>query len=59
MSNIEQFLQQYPQETQRILGINAEQLETLTEIAKEKYQKKKTQKPRLIKAGGGREAKLR
>ena len=59
MSNIEQFLRQYPQETQRVLGINAEQLKTLTQIAKEKNQEKKKQKPRLIKAGGGREAKLR
>ncbi|MDJ1185182.1 helix-turn-helix domain-containing protein, partial [Roseofilum casamattae] len=58
MSNIEEFLRQYPQETQRVLGINAEQLEKLTKIAKEKYQERKKQKTRLIKAGGGREAKL-
>ncbi|MDB9520337.1 transposase, partial [Roseofilum reptotaenium CS-1145] len=41
------------------LGINAEQLESLTQIGKQKYQEKKKEKPRLIKAGGGREAKLR
>ncbi|MEY2832984.1 MAG: hypothetical protein RLZZ574_2243, partial [Cyanobacteriota bacterium] len=56
------YIKQHPQEVQRLLGISYEQLEQLIEQGKllhelkqEKCEKKKI---RIIKAGGGKPAKL-
>lgn len=58
MTQIEEYLKRSPQETQRILGINAEQFQELVKHAELFQARQQEEKPRLIKAGGGRRRKL-
>lgn len=56
------YIQQNPQEVKRLLGISCEQLEQLIEQGKIlhqiKQEKREQKKVRIIKAGGGKPAKL-
>lgn len=56
------YIQQHPQEVKRLLGISYEQLEQLIEQVKIRHELRQEsmakQKTRIIKAGGGKPAKL-
>ena len=63
MSNYtREYIKQHPQEVKRLLGISYEQLEQLIEqgilLHQIKQEKNEKQKKRIIKAGGGKPAKL-
>jgi hypothetical protein len=56
------YIQEHPQETKRLLGIDYQQLQDLIAYGKLLHEKKKQeieqQKTRVIKAGGGNKPKL-
>lgn len=62
MSDILSYIQNNPQETQRLLGVKYEQLEQLIKQANalhiEKQQNREAKKIRIINKGGGRKVKL-
>ncbi len=62
MSEILSYIQNNPQETQRLLGVKYEQLEQLIKQANalhiEKQQNREAKKIRIINKGGGRKVKL-
>lgn len=58
MSSIENYLDRYPQQTQRLIGIKFDQLEELVQKAEIQRLQKQQARPRLIRAGGGRSRKL-
>ncbi len=62
MSNIVEYIEQKPWESQRLVGLKYEQLQQLLNNAKELHNKKlaeiQKENPRVIKAGGGRKIKL-
>ncbi len=62
MSNIVEYIEQKPEESQRLVGLKYEQLQQLLNNAKELHNKKSAEiqerKTRVIKAGGGRKIKL-
>ncbi len=62
MSGILSYIQDNPQETQRLIGVKYEQLEQLIKQAialhTEKQQKIEVEKIRIINKGGGRKVKL-
>ena len=62
MSDILNHIQNNPQETQRLVGVNYEQLEQLIKQAialhSQKQQESEAQKVRIINKGGGRKVKL-
>ncbi len=62
MSNIVEYIEQKPWESQRLVGLKYEQLQQLLNNAKELHNKKlaeiQKETPRVIKAGGGRKIKL-
>ena len=62
MSNIVEYIEQKPWESQRLVGLKYEQLQQLLNNAKELHNKKlaeiQKKNPRVIKAGGGRKIKL-
>ena len=61
-SYIWNYLQKYPQQTKRLLGIDAQQLEQLIELGKLLHQKRQKEieknKVRINRAGGGNTSKL-
>jgi hypothetical protein len=62
MSNILDYIQNNPQETQRLIGLKYEQLEELLEQAIKRHNQKQelaeSKKVRIILGGGGRKPKL-
>jgi DDE superfamily endonuclease/Helix-turn-helix of DDE superfamily endonuclease len=62
MSNLLEYIEQNPQESKRLIGLEYEQLKQLIEQAQLRHEQKKNEieqkKVRLIKGGGGRKAKL-
>ena len=62
MSDILSYIQNYPQETQRLVGVKYEQLDQLIKQAialhSEKQQETEAKKIRIINKGGGRKVKL-
>ncbi|MGB8689612.1 MAG: transposase family protein [Microcoleus sp.] len=61
MSQLREYIEKHPSETQRMLGIDYDQLIQLITNAENLYSQKKsqeTQKTRLIKPGSGRPPKL-
>jgi len=62
MSNILDYIQKNPQETQRLIGLKYEQLEELLEQAIKRHNQKQelaeSKKVRIILGGGGRKPKL-
>lgn len=62
MNNIQAYLEKYPKETQRLLGINDEQLQQILVESRKYYAElqeiKERNKVRIIKSGGGRKPSL-
>jgi len=62
MSSIREYIEKNPQETQRLLGVDYEQLQQLIAQGEARHAQKQVEieqsKVRLIKAGGGRKTKL-
>ena len=62
MSSIQEYIEKNPQESQRLIGLEYQQLKQLIAAAELLRQQKKSeielQKVRIIKGGGGRKAKL-
>ena len=62
MSNLLAYIEQNPQESKRLIGLEYEQLQQLTEQAQLLHRNKQLEiektKVRIIKGGGGRKAKL-
>jgi len=62
MSQLREYIEKHPSETQRLLGIDYDQLMGLIASAENLYARQKkvqeSQKTRLIKSGSGRPPKL-
>ncbi len=62
MSNLLTYIEQNPQESKRLIGLDYEQLQQLIEQAQLLHRNKEIEiektKVRIIKGGGGRKAKL-
>jgi hypothetical protein len=62
MSQLQEYIEKHQSETQRLIGLNYEQLHQLIiqaeKVHHQKEQEKESQKTRLIKSGGGRSPKL-
>lgn len=58
MSSIEDYLERYPQQSQRFIGIQFEQFQKLVQKAEILCQQKQLACPSLIRVGGGRDRKL-
>ncbi|GAX46046.1 hypothetical protein NIES4075_70670 [Tolypothrix sp. NIES-4075] len=62
MSSLSGYIEQNPQETQRLVGLKSEQLEQLINLASVLHSKKQAEaearKIRIINKGGGRKVKL-
>lgn len=62
MSHLREYIETHPSEAQRLVGLDDDQLMSLISQAEQRHQEKRLaveeKKTRLIKAGGGRQAKL-
>lgn len=58
MTQIEDYIDRSPQETKRLLGIDFEQFQELVRQGESLQARKHQERPRLIKAGGGRRRAL-
>lgn len=58
MISIEEYLDRYPKQSKRLIGIEFEQLQTLIQKAEVIHQEKQKSRSRLIQAGGGRSRTL-
>lgn len=58
MTQIEDYIDRFPQETKRVIGIDFEKFTELVKQAERIQAQKQQERPRLIKAGGGRRRAL-
>ncbi|MFB2967445.1 transposase family protein [Aerosakkonema sp. BLCC-F183] len=62
MSQLREYIEKHPSETQRLVGVDYEQLIELSGLAERLHKQKQLaaeqRKTRIIKAGGGRQPKL-
>lgn len=58
MTQIEEYIERSPQETKRLIGIDLGKFQELVKQAENIQAQKQQERPRLIKAGGGRRRAL-